>query len=118
MRAYVLDTAKGIDGLAVRDLPSPPALGPGQVRVAVRAVSVNYRDLLVVSGAMGARSEMIPCSDAAGEVVLVSLPAGLSFIEGATLPCAAVTAWHALAGASPLLPGMTVLLHGGGGVSS
>jgi NADPH:quinone reductase-like Zn-dependent oxidoreductase len=47
----------------------------------------------------------------------VILPRHLSFEEGATLPCAAVTAWHALCVAAPLLPGMTVLLQGGGGVS-
>ena len=47
----------------------------------------------------------------------VILPGHLSFEEGATLPCAAVTAWHALCAARPLLPGMTVLLQGAGGVS-
>lgn len=44
------------------------------------------------------------------------LPAHLDFGEG----CPAmrrVTAWHALCGATPLLPGMSVLLQGGGGVS-
>jgi NADPH:quinone reductase-like Zn-dependent oxidoreductase len=50
-----------------------------------------------------------------GETVLI--PAHLSFAEGATLPCAAVTAWHALSAGRPLLPGMSVLLQGGGGVS-
>lgn len=47
----------------------------------------------------------------------VVLPDHLSFAEGATLPCAGVTAWHALCGAQPLMPGMTVLLQGAGGVS-
>jgi len=47
----------------------------------------------------------------------VILPSHLSFDDGASLPCAAVTAWHALCSAAPLLPGMTVLLQGGGGVS-
>ena len=47
---------------------------------------------------------------------LVVLPDYLSFEEGATLPCAAVTAWNALC-VRPLLPGMTVLVQGGGGVS-
>jgi NADPH:quinone reductase-like Zn-dependent oxidoreductase len=46
---------------------------------------------------------------------LVKLPEHLSFEEGATLPCAAVTAWNALYGLKPLLPGQTVL--GTGGVS-
>lgn len=48
---------------------------------------------------------------------LVRLPAHLSFEEGATLPCAAVTAWNALTGGQPLLAGQTVLVLGTGGVS-
>jgi NADPH:quinone reductase-like Zn-dependent oxidoreductase len=141
----------------------------------MRAASVNYRDFLALSGAIGARGPgggLIPCSDGAGEVVetapdvwrikvgdrvalvfnpdwiggpwqattgvlcrgsglpgvmqeemvvhhseAVILPAHLDFEEGAALPCAGVTAWHALCGAAPLMPGMSVLLQGGGGVS-
>jgi NADPH:quinone reductase-like Zn-dependent oxidoreductase len=49
---------------------------------------------------------------------VVLLPEGYSFEEGATLPCAAVTAWHALmATRNPLKPGQTVLCLGTGGVS-
>lgn len=48
---------------------------------------------------------------------LVKLPDHLSFEEGSTLPCAAVTAWHALIGGGKLKPGDTVLLQGTGGVS-
>jgi NADPH:quinone reductase-like Zn-dependent oxidoreductase len=48
---------------------------------------------------------------------LVRLPAHFDYRDGATLPCAAVTAWHALCGPGPLQPGMTVLLQGAGGVS-
>ena len=48
---------------------------------------------------------------------LVHVPAHLSFEEGATLPCAAVTVWNALYGLKPLLPGQTVLTLGTGGVS-
>src|SRR5689334_393935 len=46
----------------------------------------------------------------------VALPAYLSDVEGATLPCAAVTAWNALA-SGPLRAGDSVLLLGTGGVS-
>ncbi len=53
----------------------------------------------------------------ADEAGFVALPAGLSFAEGACLPCAAVTAWNALFGQTPLLPGQTVLILGTGGVS-
>ena len=48
---------------------------------------------------------------------LVAIPAHLSFQEAATLPCAGVTAWNALA-AGELKPGATVLVQGTGGVST
>ncbi|MDR3632247.1 MAG: NAD(P)-dependent alcohol dehydrogenase [Isosphaeraceae bacterium] len=48
---------------------------------------------------------------------LVKLPAHLSFEEAATLPCAGVTAWHALITEGALRPGETILTQGTGGVS-
>jgi NADPH:quinone reductase-like Zn-dependent oxidoreductase len=48
---------------------------------------------------------------------LAASPTQLSDIESAALPCAAVTAWHALFEAIPAQPGETVLLQGTGGVS-
>jgi NADPH:quinone reductase-like Zn-dependent oxidoreductase len=48
---------------------------------------------------------------------VVHLPVHLSFEEGATLPCAAVTAWNALTGARTLRAGETVLTLGSGAVS-
>ena len=48
---------------------------------------------------------------------IVKLPAHLTLEEGATLPCAAVTAWHALVEHGELIAGQTVLLQGTGGVS-
>ena len=49
---------------------------------------------------------------------LVRLPEGISYGEGACLPCAGVTAWNSLfCGPQPLLPGQTVLVLGTGGVS-
>ena len=48
---------------------------------------------------------------------IVPLPAHLSFEEGATLPCAGVTAWNALYAGRPLRTGETVLVLGTGGVS-
>lgn len=48
---------------------------------------------------------------------VVPLPAHMSYEEGATLPCAAVTAWNALYGGKPLRAGETVLILGTGGVS-
>ena len=48
---------------------------------------------------------------------VVPLPEYLSYEEGATLPCAAVTAWNGLFVAGDLQPGQTVLVQGTGGVS-
>jgi NADPH:quinone reductase-like Zn-dependent oxidoreductase len=45
------------------------------------------------------------------------LPTGFSFLEGATLPCAALTAWTALFERGRIQPGQSVLLLGTGGVS-
>ena len=174
MRAFISRTLNGVDSLAIDAVSAPGLLGPEQIRVAMRAASINYRDLLVLSGALRSVTlpELIPCSDGAGEIIeagpevwrvkvgdrvaltfnpdwiggpwqpsrgaagrggaiqgvmqdelvvnqheAVILPSHLSFEEGSTLPCAAVTAWHSLCAAAPLLPGMTVLLQGGGGVS-
>jgi NADPH:quinone reductase-like Zn-dependent oxidoreductase len=48
---------------------------------------------------------------------VVKIPAHLSLEEGATLPCAAVTVWHAMVEHAKLKAGDTVLLQGTGGVS-
>ncbi len=47
----------------------------------------------------------------------VAIPPGFTFEEAATLPCAAVTAWHALTVVGAVRAGETVLLIGTGGVS-
>jgi len=49
---------------------------------------------------------------------VIALPPGLSFEQAACLPCAGVTAWHALMHAGrPVRAGDTVLVLGTGGVS-
>jgi len=173
MRAYEIRDTFGVDALALSERPDPKP-GPGQVVVKTRAVSLNFRDLLVVKGDYSRKLPlpMTPCSDCAGEVAavgegvtrvkvgdrvagifmqtwldgevneakaksalgaaiggvlaesvllhesgLVHIPAHLSFEEAATLPCAAVTAWHALITEGGLKPGDTVLTLGSGGVS-
>nr|WP_321983918.1 NAD(P)-dependent alcohol dehydrogenase [uncultured Lichenicoccus sp.] len=54
---------------------------------------------------------------AISEESVVRLPDGYSFEQGATLPCAATTAWTALGGPQPIRPGQSVLTLGTGGVS-
>jgi NADPH:quinone reductase-like Zn-dependent oxidoreductase len=48
---------------------------------------------------------------------LVKIPASLSDVEAASLPCAALSAWNALFVSGSLRPGETVLVQGTGGVS-
>jgi NADPH:quinone reductase-like Zn-dependent oxidoreductase len=48
---------------------------------------------------------------------VVKTPAHLPLEEGATLPCAGVTVWHAMMEHGKLVAGQTVLLQGTGGVS-
>src|SRR5947208_288926 len=173
MRAYEIRDTFGVDALALSERPDPTP-GPGQVVVKTRAVSLNFRDLLVVKGDYSRKLPlpMVPCSDCAGEVAAVGdgvtrvktgdrvagifmqawidgevteakaksalgagaggvlaesvllhenglthIPAHLSFEEAATLPCAGVTAWHALITEGDVKPGDTVLTLGSGGVS-
>src|SRR4051794_20720070 len=66
---YALIDGFGLDRLTRVDWPSE-RLPPGHVRIAVDAVSLNRRDLLLVEGVYAPRLRMpaIPCSDAAGRV--------------------------------------------------
>jgi NADPH:quinone reductase-like Zn-dependent oxidoreductase len=174
MRAYQILPGAGIDGLQCVDFPERE-LGTGEVRVRVRAVSLNYRDLMVASGnyLVNVDDPIVPCSDGAGDVLAVGpgvrrvqvgdrvaasffpywhdgpaapdkirhalggdidgmlaeevilpedalarIPASMSFIDAATMPCAGVTAWNAIFESSNAVrPGDTVLLLGTGGVS-
>lgn len=49
--------------------------------------------------------------------ILLPIPKHLSYEEGSTLPATGSTVWSALFGATPLVPGETMLLQGTGGVS-
>jgi len=72
MRLYEIRETKGIDSLTAveRDVPK---VWPGQVLIRVHAVSLNYRDLLILLGryARGLKLPLVPMSDGAGEVVEV-----------------------------------------------
>ena len=54
---------------------------------------------------------------AVSQEAIVRLPGNISFQDGATLPCAATTAWNSLSGPSPVRAGDTVLTLGTGGVA-
>ena len=111
MRSYHADLGCGIDGLSVREHDTPQP-GPGQALVRVRASSLNHRELMILRGRypLPIKDDVVPVSDGAG-------PDYLSYEQAATLPCAGVTAWHALTGGRGLRAGETVLTLGSGGVS-
>jgi NADPH:quinone reductase-like Zn-dependent oxidoreductase len=171
MRAYELQQSDGFFALT-RCERARQELAARDVRVRVRAVSLNYRDLAIAKEAKRLKQPVVPCSDGAGEVIeigrdvsrwkvgdrvaanffplwhdgapsparlrmalggtvdgmlreevvldeaaWVAIPAHLSFEEAATLPCAGVTAYHALFESAALKPGETLLVQGTGGVS-
>src|ERR1700750_2047034 len=71
MYAYPI-TQFGIDHLNKVELPMLQ-IAPGMVLVKVHAVSINYRDLIMVKGFYNPKMALprIPCSDGAGEVVAI-----------------------------------------------
>jgi NADPH:quinone reductase-like Zn-dependent oxidoreductase len=74
MKVFEIQKSFGIDALALAERPEPrPA--PGQILIKLRALSLNYRDLLVVKGLYNPklRMPMIPMSDGVGEVVAVGV---------------------------------------------
>ncbi|KAL4860354.1 hypothetical protein BDV12DRAFT_205168 [Aspergillus spectabilis] len=117
--------------------------GPRDVLIKVYAASLNYRDTALLRGEYrgSSKEDVVPVSDGAGEVVavgkdvkrvekgdhvacvifnedaLVRIPEYMSYVEAASLLCAAVTAWTALNKIEPLQPGQTVMIQGTGGVS-
>ena len=71
MRVWQIQESYGLDHLRLADAPEPVP-GPGQIVVAMKAASLNYRDLLTVKG-MGGNYPLplVPFSDGAGEVAAV-----------------------------------------------
>lgn len=70
MKVAVVKAPGGLDRIAIEERPRPAA-GPGQILVRVRASSLNFHDLAVVTGMIKAADGRIPMSDGAGEVVEV-----------------------------------------------
>jgi NADPH:quinone reductase-like Zn-dependent oxidoreductase len=73
MRALQVKPPWGLDALEVVEAPDPVP-GPGEVLVRMRAVSLNYRDLLMVNGmyARAPKGDLItPFSDGCGTVEAV-----------------------------------------------
>jgi len=69
MKTYLLHRQQGIHGLELVDRPRA-ALAPAQVRLRMRAVSLNARDLLIANALVDG-PPLVPCSDGVGEVIEV-----------------------------------------------
>ena len=69
MKYWTMQSA-GRDNL-ILDTQAQPEPGPFDVRVRVNAVALNYRDKLIVEGAMPAVFPLTPASDMAGVVEAV-----------------------------------------------
>jgi NADPH:quinone reductase-like Zn-dependent oxidoreductase len=86
MRAWQLTGDLSIGGLKLNSYPGPEP-GPGQVVLRVKAVSLNFRDLLVIKG-LYTRKLPFPltiCSDAAGEIAAVG--AGVTRVKPGDRVC-------------------------------
>lgn len=103
------------------------AVGEGVTRVKVgdRVAGIFFQDWIAgsltkekMNSALGGAIDGVLTEYAVlNQDGLVLLPDHLSYEEGATLPCAAVTAWHALVTKGNVTAGETVLVLGTGGVS-
>jgi NADPH:quinone reductase-like Zn-dependent oxidoreductase len=93
MRAWQIAGAFSIDALTDQSLEDP-APGPGQVAVRVGAVSLNFRDLLVIGGLYSRKvpNPLTVCSDCAGEVSAIG--EGVSSVKPGDRVCATfMPAW-------------------------
>ncbi|MFI0234872.1 SDR family NAD(P)-dependent oxidoreductase, partial [Streptomyces sp. NPDC017086] len=141
------DTGTGsIDDLAL--VPRPELmepLGPGQVRIAMRAAGLNFRDVLIALGVypgealMGGEGAgvvletgpdtrfrpgdrvmgLVPGAfgpvTVADQRLLVRMPDDWSFARAASVPVVFLTAWYGLRDLGGLTAGDRVLIHAGTG---
>ena len=100
IRSYHVNSGDGIDGLSLRAGESREP-GPGEVAVAVHAVSLGFRESLVLRGqyVLPVKRDLVPVSDGAGEVVAVG--AGVERVRPGDRVTAAVFPWWQ---DGPLLP--------------
>ncbi len=70
MKVHEIQSAFGLEHLKLTQRARPEP-GPGEVLLRMQAMSLNYRDLLMVTGRYNPRQPLplIPCSDGVGEVV-------------------------------------------------
>lgn len=71
MRAIRLNRPASLDNLTLTDLADPGQPGPGEIRVRLKASSLNFHDYAVAMGRIPAADGRIPMSDGAGTVEAV-----------------------------------------------
>ncbi len=163
----------GIENLKLKET-TVREIDEDELLIEMKAVSLNYRDLLMIKGQYNPKLKLplVPCSDGSGVVIkvgkkiknikegdivtplfaqgwydgkpfrsmlrqtlggpidgtlqkymivkendVVIQPEHLNFEEGATLPCAGLTAWSAIVEHGHVKPGELLLTLGTGGVS-
>ena len=105
----IQSVGSGVRGLAVGDRVAPlffQSWDDGPVTAEARSLALGGSLDGVLQERIALRAEGV-----------IRLPDALSFEEAATLPCAGLTAWRAVAIEAPVGPGNTVLVQGTGGVS-
>jgi NADPH:quinone reductase-like Zn-dependent oxidoreductase len=71
MKQIILKAPGGLDRLVATTAEDPGMPGAGDIRVRIRANSLNYHDLAVVSGWLPSQDGRVPMSDGAGFVEAV-----------------------------------------------
>lgn len=107
MHAWLCTTLDGADALTWQELPTPEP-GPGQVRIAIHAASLNFPDLLTVQGKYQVKPPLpfVPGSEFSGLVEAVG--EGVTHLKPG-MPVAAIGshggfATHAVVAAGNVIP--------------
>jgi NADPH2:quinone reductase len=107
MHAWLCSNPTGVEALEWKELPTPQP-GPGQVRVAIKAASLNFPDLLIVQNKYQMKPPLpfVPGSEYAG--VVEALGEGVTGLQvGQPVACLSGTGGfgtHTLAPAALCLP--------------
>ena len=93
MKVFEIGDQQGVASLRASERPQPIP-GPGEAVLRVKAVCLNHRDLLVLSGTYGARrpETRVPVSDGVGEVTAIG-PGVTGVAVGDRATCAHFVSW-------------------------